>query len=67
MVLPFSNRISRVPSYSFSREALSDTGLSPAMAGLPMPFSLSSPRFGAPSLSFATTQEMSVDVFSSGY
>ena len=59
---------------------LSDTGLSPSVAGLPMPFSLGSsdldacpqprrinPPVWPPPRSLATTSGISVDVFSSPY
>ena len=43
------------------------TGLSPAMAGLSRPFPFVTPGHWPVPLSLATTDGISVDVFSSGY
>ena len=47
--------------------SLTCTGLSPAMAGLSMPFQFKSRDHWPGPLSLATTRGVSVDVLSSGY
>ena len=67
MVPPCSDRISRVPPYSRTWIASTDTGLSPTMAGLSRPFSFYNPSHWPGPRSLATTSGVSVDVLSSGY
>ena len=71
MVPPCSTRISRVPAYSShsTRRAISDTGLSPTVAGLSRPFSYDTSRYKCWALprSLATTEGISVDFFSCRY
>ena len=71
MVPPYSDRITRVPSYSSNLTAniISNTGLSPSMADLPRSFSydVDRYRFWAVPRSLAATEGISVDFFSYGY
>ena len=71
MVPPCSVKIPRVPTYSShsTRHAISDTGLSPTMAGLSRPFSYDVSRYKcwAVPRSLAATRGISVDFFSCGY
>ena len=71
MVPPSSVKITRVPTYSShsTRHAISDTGLSPTMAGLSRPFSYDTTRYKCWALprSLATTKGISVDFFSCRY
>ena len=67
MVPPCSDRISRVPPYSSPHPSFSHTGLSPAMATLSKVFCYRICRHWPGPRSLATTNGISVDVFSSGY
>ncbi len=67
MVPPCSDRISRVPPYSRTNQVFTRTGLSPALAGLSMPFRLNLIGHWPGPRSLATTNGVSVDVLSSGY
>ena len=67
MVLPISDRISRVPPYSRMLRLSTHTGLSPTLAGLSMPFWFLTQHHGPGPCSLATTNGVSVDVLSSGY
>ena len=67
MVPPCSDRISRVPPYSRTLLGITRTGLSPAEAGLSMPFRLSLQSHWPDPRSLATTSGVSVDVLSFGY
>ena len=71
MVPLCSDRISRVPLYSslLTIDAVSHTGLSPAMAGLSRPFCYDIDRYSnrAGPRSLATTSGISVDFSSYGY
>ena len=67
MVLPISDRISRVPPYSRTSKSSTRTGLSPAMARLSRRFRFSLQRHWPGPRSLATTCGVSVDVLSSGY
>jgi hypothetical protein len=67
VVLPISDRISRVPPYSRTIDRITRTGLSPAMALLSRRFRLSLNRHWPGPGSLATTSGVSVDVLSYGY
>ena len=67
MVLPISDRISRVPPYSRTIDCITRTGLSPTMALLSRRFRLSLNRHWPGPGSLATTSGVSVDVLSYGY
>lgn len=67
MVPPCSDRISRVPPYSRITVDTTHTGLSPALAGLSIPFCFFHNHHGPVPRSLATTSRISIDVFSSGY
>ena len=67
MVVPCSDRISRVPPYSRTNARITRTGLSPAEARLSRRFRLSRIRHWPGPRSLATTNGVSVDVLSSGY
>ena len=67
MVPPCSDRISRVPPYSRIIPDTTHTGLSPAMAGLSIPFCFFKNNHWPVPRSLATTSRISIDVFSSGY
>ncbi len=67
MVPPYSDRISRVPPYSRTRRRIAYTGLSPTMALLSRRFYLSSKCHWPDPHSLATTNGISIDVFSYGY
>ena len=67
MVPPRSDRISRVPPYSSPLKLVSHTGLSPAMAGLSIPFCCRIQWHWPGPRSLAATNGVSVDVLSSGY
>ena len=67
MVLPISDRISRVPPYSRTIDCITRTGLSPTMALLSRRFRLSHTSHWPGPVSLATTSGVSVDVLSYGY
>ena len=67
MVAPCSGRISRVPPYSRTIIRITRTGLSPTAARFSKRFRLSHDRHWPGPLSLATTNGVSVDVFSSRY
>ena len=67
MVYPSSDRIPRVPPYSFLRILLINTGLSPSKVDLPMSFFLRYTSFLAGPISLATTFGVSVDFLSLCY
>ena len=67
MVLPCSDRISRVPPYSNPLIFNTRTGLSPTMALLSRSFQLEYKWHWPGPRSLAATRGISVDVFSSGY
>ena len=67
MVLPCSDRVSRVPPYSYPRIFNTCTGLSPTTAWLSIHFQLKNSRHWPSPRSLATTNGVSVDVLSSGY
>ena len=67
MVLPCSDRISRVPPYSRLNLLNTHTGLSPTMVQLSRWFCLDQIKYWPGPRSLATTRGISVDVFSSGY
>ncbi len=67
MVLPCSDRISRVPPYSRHKFLNTRTGLSPTMVQLSNWFRLNLFVYWPGPRSLATTRGISVDVFSSGY
>ena len=67
MVPPCSDRISRVPPYSWIHHCITRTGLSPAEARLSRRFRLSRIRHWPGPRSLATTNGVSVDVLSSRY
>ncbi len=67
MVSPCSDRISRVPPYSRTMTASTCTGLSPATAGLSIPFHFINHCHWPGPRSLATTCGVSVDVLSSRY
>jgi hypothetical protein len=67
MVLPCSDRVSRVPPYSRIYKLFTVTGLSPAMAMFPNMFTFLFINHWPTPLSLATTYGISVDFFSSGY
>ena len=67
MVLPYSNKISRVPFYSRIIMLFTCTGLSPTMARLSRRFRFLLNCHWASPRSLATTNGVSVDVLSSGY
>ena len=67
MVYPSSDRIPRVPPYSFLRILLINTGLSPSKVDLPMSFFLRYTSFLAGPISLATTFGVSVDFLSFRY
>jgi hypothetical protein len=67
VVLPCSNRISRVPSYSSLHTIFTHTGLSPSMACLPRHFRFNHTQHRPGPRSLAATSRVSVDVLSSGY
>ena len=67
MVLPCSDRISRVPPYSRPDYHNTPTGLSPTMVQLSNWFGLAQIKYWPGPRSLAATRGISVDVFSSGY
>ena len=67
MVPPCSDRISRVPPYSRTKSASTHTGLSPSMVRLSIRFWFYTTSHWPGSRSLAATNEVSVDVLSSGY
>ena len=67
MVPPRSDRISRVPPYSWLMFGVTCTGLSPATARLSRRFQLSSHKRWPGPRSLVTTSGVSVDVLSSRY
>ena len=67
MVLPCSDRVSRVPPYSNPENFNTCTGLSPTTAWLSIHFQLKISRHWPGPRSLATTNGVSVDVLSSGY
>ena len=67
MVLPCSDRISRVPPYSHTPNTPTSTGLSPSSADLPRSFELRVICHWPSPLSLTTTYGVSFDVLSSGY
>ena len=67
MVPPCSDRISRVPPYSWSRRLVSHTGLSPTMAALSRAFCCRTSRHWPGPRSLAATEGVSIDVHSFGY
>ncbi len=67
MVLPCSDRIPRVPPYSYTPNTPTSTGLSPFYAGLPRPFEFRVIRHWPYPLSLTTTNGVSFDFLSSGY
>ena len=67
MVLPCSNRISRVPPYSYLRTTGTHTGLSPSMACLSRQFWFNCSQHWPGPRSLAATSRVSIDVLSSGY
>ena len=67
MVPPCSDRISRVPPYSWIISCVTHTGLSPAKARRSRRFCLSQDYHWPGPRSLATTSGVSVDVLSSGY
>jgi hypothetical protein len=67
VVLPCSDRISRVPPYSSLTKFNTRTGLSPTMAQLSNWFRLKFNEHWPGPRSLAATRGISVDVFSSGY
>ena len=67
MVPPRSDRVSRAPPYSRTRNNLTRTGLSPALAALPSAFRFVVAGHWPGPRSLATTNGVSVDVLSSGY
>ena len=67
MVPPCSDRVSRAPPYSRIYMLSTDTGLSPSLAALSIAFSFLHINHWPGSRSLATTREVSVDFFSSGY
>ena len=67
MVPPCSDRISRVPPYSYPECFDTRTGLSPTTADLSRSFRLETFRHWPGPRSLATTSGVSVDVLSSGY
>ena len=67
MVYPSSDRIPRVPPYSFLRILLINTGLSPSKVDLPMSFFSRYTSFLAGPISLATTFGVSVDFLSLCY
>ena len=67
MVLPYSDRVSRVPPYSRTYKLFTITGLSPCIAVLPNTFMFLLISHWPTPRSLATTYGISVDLFSSGY
>ncbi len=67
MVLPYSDRISRVPPYSYTHNTPTSTGLSPSSADFPKSFELRVTCHWPSPLSLTTTHGVSFDVLSSGY
>ena len=67
MVPPCSDRIARVPPYSYPNTLSTRTGLSPIVARLSILFRFLRARHWPLPLSLATTRGVSVDVLSSGY
>ena len=67
MVPPCSDRISRVPPYSRTEIISTHTGLSPSMVRLSIRFWFLKISHWPGSRSLAATNEVSVDVLSSGY
>ena len=67
MIPPCSDRISRVPPYSYPELLDTHTGLSPTTADLSRSFWLEKFRHWPGPRSLATTSGVSVDVLSSGY
>ena len=67
MVSPCSDRIARVPPYSYPFAFEIPTGLSPTMARLSNRFELKDKEHWPGPRSLATTSGVSVDVLSSGY
>ena len=67
MVSPCSDRISRVPPYSRTLRHSTRTGLSPAKAGLSIPFHFIPQCHWPGPRSLATTNGVSVDVLSCRY
>ena len=64
---PYSDRISRVPPYSWINSLSTDTGLSPCIAELSISFSFLTTNHWPGPRSLATTNGVSVDFLSSGY
>ena len=67
MVLPRSDRISRVPPYSYLLHFNTCTGLSPIIARLSRRFQLELKKHWPDPRSLATTNGVSIDVLSSRY
>ena len=67
MVLPCSDRVSRVPPYSRTYKLFTITGLSPSLVELPSSFMFLLISHWPDPRSLATTSGISVDFFSSGY
>jgi hypothetical protein len=67
MVLPYSDRVSRVPPYSRTYKLFTATGLSPCIAEFPNSFAFLPISHWPSPRSLATTNGVSVDFFSSGY
>ena len=67
MVLPYSDRVSRVPPYSVVNKSITCTGVSPSLPCFPKHFQLSFIFQWSNPRSLATTNGISVDFFSSGY
>ena len=67
MVLPYSDRVSRVPPYSRTYKLFAVTGLSPCVAMFPNMFTFLLISHWPDPRSLATTSGISVDFFSSGY
>ena len=67
MVSPCSDRIARVPPYSYPTVLSTCTGLSPIVARLSILFQFLHDRHWPHPRSLATTSGVSVDVLSSGY
>ena len=67
MVSPYSDKISRVPSYSRIKTLFTHTGLSPSMVYLSRYFWFLSFNYWPGPRSLAATSRVSVDILSSGY
>ena len=67
MVPPCSDRIARVPPYSYPHVLSTRKGLSPTVARLSILFRFLHARHWPNPRSLATTSGVSVDVLSSGY